>query len=208
MKPFNRLMPSAGASEIKDDLPRAADARHALSGDGGFSFHQDIDISAPNGSPVYAVADGTVVRVTHEWVRVDCGNGRAFEYWHLESRVHLGQRVEAGQTLIGNVRRPQQHVHLTQLQDGHAVNPVAPGRLAPYRDTTSPRVVDIAVRQSEIGPDEMPQFVQGRVLLVAEAVDEPACRPGIWHDLPVTPARISWRIEVDGPRDRRGAPRA
>ena len=167
-----------------------------LSGDGGFSFHQGVDISAPNGSPVYAVAGGTVVRVTHEWVRVDCGNGRAFEYWHLESRVHVGQRVEAGQTLIGNVRRPQQHVHLTQLQDGHAVNPVAPGRLAPYRDTTSPRVVDIALRQSETGPDEMPQFVQGRVLLVAEAVDEPAMPvPGIWHDLPVTPARISWRIE-------------
>ena len=42
----------------------------------------------------------------------------------------------------------------------------------------------------------MPQFARGQLFLLAEAVDSPALPvPGIWHDLPVTPALISWRIE-------------
>lgn len=34
---------------------------------------------------------------------------------------------------------------------------------------------------------------------VAEAIDAPALSvPGRWHGFPVTPARLSWRIERDG----------
>jgi hypothetical protein len=42
----------------------------------------------------------------------------------------------------------------------------------------------------------MPQLVRGRVQLAVEAVDEPALGvPGLWSDLPVTPTRLTWRIE-------------
>jgi hypothetical protein len=197
VKPFDRPHPvrgSFGDPRMQFDGPPTLET--LLSGSGSFSFHQGVDVSTPNGTPVYAVADGTVVRVTSDWIRVDCGNGRAFEYWHLAAAVRAGQRVRAGETVIGKVKRPSLHVHLTQLQDGRAVNPLAPGRLAPYEDTTRPRILGIAIRRTETGPDELPQLVRGSVVLIAEAVDTPAVRvPGIWSDLPVTPARVSWRIE-------------
>lgn len=197
VKPFDQAHPvrgSFGDPRMIFDGPPTRES--LLSGDGNFSFHQGVDVSTPNGSRVYAVAGGTVILVTPEFVRVDCGNGRAFEYWHVASRVRVGQDVRAGETVIGTVTRPSMHVHLTQLQNERAVNPMIPGRLTPYRDTTSPRLLDIVIRRTETGPDEMPQLVSGTVLLVAEAVDTPASRvPGIWRDLPVTPARISWRIE-------------
>jgi hypothetical protein len=197
VKPFDRPHPIRGSfGDPRTIFHGPPTHQTLLNGAGGFSFHQGVDVSAPNGTRVYPVANGAVVRVTHEWIRVDCGNGRAFEYWHLEPHVHVGQRVSARETMLGTVRKPQMHVHLTQLQDLHAVNPVAPGRLSPYRDTTTPRILDIGLRQTETGEDEMPQYVRGQLFLVAEAVDSPALPvPGIWHDLPVTPARISWRIE-------------
>jgi hypothetical protein len=197
VKPFDQPHPIRGSfGDPRTIFHGPPTRRTLLTGDGGFSFHQGVDVSAPNGARVFAVAGGTVVDVTHDRIRVDCGNGRAFEYWHLQASVHVGQRMTAGETFMGTVRRPQQHVHLTQLQDGHAVNPVAPGRLTPYTDTTTPRVLDISIRQTETGSDEMPQFIRGDVLFIAEAVDTPALPvPGIWNGLPVTPARVSWRIE-------------
>jgi hypothetical protein len=197
VKPFDRQHPIRGSFGDPRTIFHGPPTRETLlTGDGSFSFHQGVDISAPDGTGVYAVADGTVVGVTHDWIRVDCGNGRAFEYWHLVSGVRVGQRVSARQTIMGTIRRPQGHVHLTQLQAMHAVNPAVPGRLTPYRDTTRPRVLDIALRKTDAGPDQMPQFVRGEVFLVAEAVDTPALPvPGIWNGLPVTPARITWRIQ-------------
>ena len=146
---------------------------------------------------MYAVASGTVTTVTSEWVGVTCGNGRSFEYWHVTARVRPGQRVEAGESVIGFVQRPAGHVHLTQLEDGRPVNPVGQGRLTPYRDTTAPQVVGIAIRRRDTAQDELPRFIRGSVQLLVEAVDEPALRvPGLWRDLPVTPARLTWRIET------------
>lgn len=198
VKPFDQPRPLRGSFGDPRTIFHGPPTRQTLiAGSGGFSFHQGVDISAPNGTRVYAVARGSVVRVTHAWVRVDCGNGRAFEYWHIQPRVRVGQRVSAGQTVLGTVTRPHEHVHLTQLQDGDAVNPAAPGRLTPYRDTTAPRILGVSVREHATGSDVMPQFVRGRVDFVVEAVDTPALPvPGIWHGLPVSPALVTWRIET------------
>jgi hypothetical protein len=197
VKPFDRAHPirgSFGDPRTIFDGPPTRETLH--SGSGRFSFHQGVDVSAPNGERVYAVADGVVTTVTREWVGVDCGNGRSFEYWHVTAKVRVGERVEAGESLVGFVQRPAGHVHLTHLEDGISVNPVAPRRLTPYEDTTEPRIVGIALRRADGAPDEMPHFVRGDVQLVVEAVDEPALRvQGLWSDLPVTPARITWRIE-------------
>ena len=159
-----------------------------MQGDGTFSFHQGVDISAPDGSPVYAVASGTVVRARGGRVTVDCGNGRSIQYWHIEPSVRVGKRAVAGETVLGFIQAKREHVHLTHLERNRPVNPLARGHLTPYADRTTPKVLGIAVRQRS-----------GRLHFVAEAVDAPALAvPGRWHGFPVTPARLTWRIERNG----------
>ena len=203
VKPFDRPHQIRGAfGDPRTQFDGPPTLSTLLNGDGKFTFHEGVDITAPDRTAVYPVASGTVTQVTDEWVGVDCGNGRAFEYWHIDARVRIGQKVIAGKTLLGRIQRSEAHVHVTALERGRVVNPVAPGRLSPYQDTTMPEVLDIAVRRDERGPDEMPQAVHGRVYLIAEAIDttEPIDTPGlrtptIYRNWPITPARITWRVE-------------
>jgi hypothetical protein len=203
VKPFDRPHQIRGAfGDPRTKFEGPPTLRTLLTGSGSFSFHQGIDITAPDRTAVYPVASGTVTRVTLEWVAVACANGRSFEYWHIDARVRAGQKVVAGQTVLGRIKVSEAHVHLTQRENGRVVNPVAPGRLAPYEDTTTPEVLDIAIRRDERGPDEMPQAIAGRVQLLAEAIDtaEPIATPGlrtpnVYRNWPVTPARLTWRIE-------------
>jgi hypothetical protein len=199
VKPFHRAHPirgNFGDPRTRFDLPRS-DA--ALDGDGVFSFHQGVDINAPDGTPVYPVASGTVTRVPGERVTVACGNGRSFQYWHIAPTVQAGQHVEAGKTVLGHILPLREHVHLTHLEGGKAVNPLASGHLTPYRDTTSPHVLGIVVRSAE-GRDVPAQAVRGRVFFVVDAVDKPALPVhGRWHGgYPVSPAVITWKIEHAG----------
>lgn len=158
-------------------------------GNGTFSFHQGVDISAPDGAPVYAVASGRVVRARGGRVTVDCGNGRSFQYWHIEPVARVGQHAVAGRTLLGFVQPKREHVHLTHLERGRAVNPLAPGHISPYRDTTVPRVRALAAGRS----------ASGQLRFTIEAADAPALPvPGRWHGFPVTPALVTWRVERAG----------
>jgi hypothetical protein len=167
-----------------------------MTGDGSFSFHQGVDISAPDGTAVYPVASGVVSQVTPAWVRVDSGNGRAFEYWHIRPLVHTGQQVAVDSTVLGHILRGAEHVHLTELENGAVVNPLARGRLTPFTDTTAPVVGAIAFSNRANGSDELPAFLRGVVEIVVEAHDHPTVpAPGIWKDLPTTPALLTWRIQ-------------
>ena len=160
-----------------------------LTGSGTFSFHQGVDISAPDGSPVYAVNSGRITRARGGRVTVDCGNGRSFQYWHIEPVARVGQHAVAGRTLLGFIQPKREHVHLTHLEHSRAVNPLAPGHISPYRDSTTPRVLEIAARPS----------VGGRLRFAVSAVDMPALEvPGRWHGFPVSPALVTWRIERSG----------
>ena len=134
---------------------------------------------------MYAVAAGTVVRARGGRVTVECGNGRTFQYWHIEPATRVGQHAVAGKTLLGFVQPKREHVHLTHLEGGRAVNPLSPRRLAPYRDATVPVVSEITIRR------------QGALAtFAAEAVDMPSLPvPGRWHGFPVSPAFVTWRIE-------------
>ena len=167
-----------------------------LRGTGTFSFHQGVDISASPGTAVYPVVDGTVtvVNLELEWVRVSSNDGRAFEYWHIRPLVRNGQHVTARETVLGRVKAPSNHVHLTEYEGGHVVNPLVPGRLTPYHDSTQPTVRAIALRRTDSGRELLPNFVRGHVEIVADAEDEPTV-PGrdIWHG-PVTPALVAWQI--------------
>ena len=186
VKPFDRAHPIRGGfGDPRTVFQGTRSEETILEGDGGFSFHQGLDISAPDGSPVFAVASGTVVRARGGRVTVECGNGRTFQYWHIEPAARVGQHAVAGKTLLGFVQPKREHVHLTHLENGRAVNPLAPKRLAPYSDETTPEISEIAIRR------------QGALAtFAAEAVDMPSLPvPGRWHGFPVSPAFVTWRIE-------------
>lgn len=161
--------------------------------DGSFSFHQGVDISADAGTAVYPVVDGTVTFISKEWIRVTSG-GRAFEYWHILPLVRKGQQVIARQTLLGHVTRIENHVHLTEYEGGRVVNPLVAGRLTPYHDSTRPVVRAITLRQNDGGADVLPNFVRGRVEIVADAEDNPGAAGFHKWFGPATPALITWRI--------------
>lgn len=197
VKPFDQPHPVRGSfGDPRTVFAGPPTQRTLLSGIGQFQFHTGVDISAPDGTAVYPVESGTVAATTPEWVLVNCGGGVAFKYWHVKPTVSTGQRIEADATVLGHIIKGTNHVHLTELNNGAEVNPLAPGHLGPYEDTTVPTVSSIAFRTSVTGGDLMPELLRGRVELLASAYDMPTMRvQGSWHDLPVTPALVEWRIE-------------
>jgi hypothetical protein len=101
IKPFDQEHPiRANLGDPRMQFFGPPTNRTLMHGNGSFSFHQGVDISAPNGTAVYPVADGTVSAATPIWVRVTSGN-RAFEYWHIKPLVRIGDHVNADQTRTG-----------------------------------------------------------------------------------------------------------
>jgi murein DD-endopeptidase MepM/ murein hydrolase activator NlpD len=195
VKPFDQPHPVRGNFGDPRTVFDGPLSRKTLMSSGGvFTFHQGVDISAPDGTPVYPVTSGQVieVRTSGAVVTVRSAGSRTFQYWHLEPRVvRVGQSVVAGRTVLGYVQRKREHVHLTHFENGRVVNPLAPGRLTPYRDYTAPEVRSITLRRAG-GSARLVQFV-------ADAIDRPAKPvPGRWNGYPVTPACVTWRIERAG----------
>lgn len=167
---------------------------------GAFSFHNGVDIVAADGTPVYPVVTGVVTRVAVNEVVVESAGGRhIFQYWHIAPAVSPGQSVDASRTMLGNVMAPAHHVHLTEIVDGRAVNPLQPGHLTPYDDSTVPTVEGLYLR-TEDGKVLSPGAVSGTVDFVARAYDLPALPvPPPWTDLPVSPARVGFQVTtLDG----------
>ena len=192
VKPFDREHPIRGSFGDPRTVFFGPPTRDTLlHGEGDFQFHFGVDISAPNGTPVYPVRSGLVTRVTDEEIDVAGAGGLAFQYWHLRAAVRTGERVTAKATMLGRIMKPCSHVHLTELDNGVIVNPLQRGHLTPYTDRTSPTVTAILVRRS------------GRIVgLAASAQDVPSTPvPGAWHDLPVTPALLEWRLVDAAGRD-------
>jgi murein DD-endopeptidase MepM/ murein hydrolase activator NlpD len=166
-----------------------------ISGAGAFSFHFGVDIAAEDGTRVYPVVSGTVSKVTTDWVGVDTGGGRGFQYWHIKAAVKTGDQVVARRTVLGTILPSSGHVHLSELQQGSPINPLAAGHLTPYDDRTDPEIEAITFRTPG-GVDVLPNFLRGQVQLIAEAYDTPAVAvPGNWQGMPVAPSRLTWRIE-------------
>ena len=162
------------------------------------SFHDGVDISAPDGTAVYPVVSGTVVLVSsvksEERVVVNAGDRRSFEYWHIRAAVHTGEQVTVDRTVLGRILRSSGHVHLTELDGTRITDPLL--HLRPYRDVTKPAVGAIQLRGTSDGP-QLANFVRGPVSLVAEAYDTATLPvPGSWRDMPISPALITWRVET------------
>jgi murein DD-endopeptidase MepM/ murein hydrolase activator NlpD len=196
VKPFDQQHPVRGSFGDPRSIFRGAPTRSGLMHSAcACSYHQGIDIAAPDGTAVYPVRDGVVHTVTPDWVEVDSDGGVAFQYWHITARVRVGDRVQAREDVLGHIQHASGHVHLTELSDGKAVNPLAAGHIGPYSDTTTPVVAAITFRSRDAGADLLPEYLHGSVELVAAAADTPALPvPGQWNGLPVTPAKLTFRI--------------
>lgn len=159
------------------------------SGDPGiYSFHNGVDISAKAGTPVYPVVTGRVKSVGPDEVRVRSRHHREFQYFHIRPIVHLKERVFARRTVIGYVKMPYRHVHLTEVDHWRVVNPLI--HLRPYVDHTIPIVHALSVTEPDGHPLD-PAHVSGLVTLTARADDLPPVPvPGAWNGFPLAPAVV------------------
>lgn len=195
VKPFRRAHPVRGNfGDPRTTFKAPATVRGLMTGNGVFAFHFGVDISAPDGTPVYAVRDGVASLRGGRTVRAEHGDGLATEYWHIVPAVRPGQEIEAEKTVLGYVMKGYEHVHFSEFRNGVTVNPLAPGHMGPYRDRTVPSLGGVSFRRgsSEI----LPELVSGRIRLLVQAYDMPALRvPGVWNGLPVAPARLTWLVK-------------
>jgi hypothetical protein len=198
--PFEREHPVRGVfGDPRTIFSAPPTAEGALTGGGDFQFHFGVDISARDGTIVYPVVSGTVTSRSKDNVFVSCGGGRVFEYWHVAPSVGVGSHVTAYRTELGRIVRGAKHVHLSELLDGAYVNPLQAGHLTPYTDREAPRIVSVSAQVSD-GAPALVNLVRGRIEFVVEAYDAPNLPvPGIWRDMPVSPALVTWKV-----RDMRG----
>jgi murein DD-endopeptidase MepM/ murein hydrolase activator NlpD len=98
----------------------------------GHTFHRGIDLSAPVGTPVYAVAAGTVIRASSDRnygnvVVINHHNGYKTLYAHNSKLVvKVGQRVKVGQQIakVGSTGRSTgPHLHFEIHRSGQRVDP-------------------------------------------------------------------------------------
>lgn len=97
-------------------------------------MHQGIDFAAPIGTPIYATADGTIIKVEFSFsgygkmVEIDHGFGYKTRYAHMHGfAVGLGQKVKRGE-MIGYVGSTglstAPHLHYEVHINNIAKNPV------------------------------------------------------------------------------------
>jgi hypothetical protein len=161
------------------------------------SFHFGIDVSGADGAPVYAVAAGRV-RLQPDGLAVVADTGdRVFSYWHVVPTVGDLARVEPGEQ-VGTIKAGFGHVHFVEKHGDRYVNPLRPGGIAPYVDTTSPTIVSLGAVDGRRRLD--PAAVRGPVDLVVGAYDTPPAPfpPPPWDGVRVAPAYIRWRLVPDG----------
>jgi murein DD-endopeptidase MepM/ murein hydrolase activator NlpD len=100
---------------------------------GTAAMHAGVDIRGPQGTPIYATADGIVAESDRRGgygnlIEIDHGKGIATRYGHLSRLlVTSGARVKRGQLigLMGSTGRSTgSHLHYEVRMDGRAVNPV------------------------------------------------------------------------------------
>lgn len=96
-------------------------------------FHPGIDFAAPQGTPIYATADGQVHKAEYEsgygnHVIIDHGYGYKTLYGHMVNHnVKAGQKVKRGECIgfVGSTGfSTAPHVHYEVIYKGEHVNPV------------------------------------------------------------------------------------
>lgn len=96
------------------------------------SVHRGLDLRGPEGSPIYACADGRVALVDNLYysgntVYVDHGDGVFTAYLHMsQPKVEPGQIIRKGDLvgLVGSTGRVTgPHLHLSLIVQGQSVDP-------------------------------------------------------------------------------------
>ncbi|HEY1144182.1 MAG TPA: M23 family metallopeptidase [Sphingomicrobium sp.] len=131
---------ASGAIAIPSDKPvrtAAFTSGYGVRSDpfrGSAAMHPGIDLAGPYGTPIYATADGTVLRAG--WnnggygnlIEIDHGRGIATRYGHLSAvLVHAGDHIARGQLIarMGSTGRSTgSHLHYEVRIDGKPVNPI------------------------------------------------------------------------------------
>jgi murein DD-endopeptidase MepM/ murein hydrolase activator NlpD len=100
----------------------------------GAAMHPGIDLAGAYGTPIYATADGTVIRAGWNnggygnMVEIDHGRGITTRYGHMSAvLVHAGDHVTRGQQIgrMGSTGRSTgNHLHYEVRIDGRPVNPI------------------------------------------------------------------------------------
>jgi hypothetical protein len=103
----------------------------------GGRHHEGEDIFAPEGTPIHAVAGGTVVQgfsnsLGGNVVRIQGDDGRYYYYAHLKDdsfdHLQVGQHVNAGQVIggvghTGDAAGTPNHLHFQVRENGEWLNP-------------------------------------------------------------------------------------
>ena len=187
VEPFDRQHPIRG---FFGD-PRIGETAHGESK----SFHFGVDVSAPDGTPVYATITGTVVWEPErpETISIRAADGTVFAYWHIVPAIRDGSSATAYRTLLGHIAKGWEHVHFAEFRDGRYLNPLRPGALAPYHDTTRPTVHGFSFERNGMAIGRA--RLAGHLDLVAEVQDEtPLPVSGRWGGKPVMPMLVRWRL--------------
>jgi hypothetical protein len=194
VKPFDRQHPIRGGFGDPRTVFQFPLWDGGLKGPGRFSFHNGVDISAPNGTPVYAVESGVVRLGSETEILLETVAGPRFQYFHVIPTVRDGERVQARTTLLGYVQAPYAHVHLAEIDGGSVTNPLRPGHLTPYADRTRPTIGVFEIND-ELGDVVGPLGLCGHVSIAAEISDRPSLPvPGVFQGLPVAPALVQWNL--------------
>lgn len=109
---------------------------------GVYKRHTGVDLQASVGSPIYAPADGRVLKACHysgygKYIRLNHSGGVDTAYGHLSRMiVRPGQRVRQGQVLgyvglTGVTTGP--HLHYEVIKNGKFINPMSVVRQEPQK---------------------------------------------------------------------------
>ncbi len=103
-------------------------------------FHNGTDIPKADGQPVYPVKDGTIVSMytvgSNAYVRV---NDIAYVHIKPNASLSVGDRVIAGQTILGTIYPGLGHVHFTYGYVGSEKNAMLPNQgFTPLEDPWPP----------------------------------------------------------------------
>jgi peptidase M23-like protein len=170
------------------------DPRFHLDAEGSLSaFHFGVDIVARDGTRVYAVEPGVVVRRHYDSVTIGRKSGRRFGYWHVRPVVKSGSHVRLHQ-LVGYILPGWGHVHFAENLRGGYRNPLRKGALTPFYDHTTPTVASLQL----LGAGGTPlddRHVTGVADVIANVYDTPPLvSPAPWNLARLAPASIWWDL--------------
>ena len=141
--------------------------RNTLSSD---HFHNGVDIPKPDGSPVYAVANGSVTSIvrtgSNAYVRV----GR-YCYLHIKPKTNLnvGDQVVAEQTILGTILAGMGHIHFIDGYYNSEINAIRNGGgLTPYEDPWAPKIRYVKFYQDRTENEFPGNKLSGRVDIVVK----------------------------------------